>query len=98
MKLIGWHGDKQAWCRGLMFASPAPFLKILVRSEARRTLAQGHSRAQPSSKPCKQNGRKPVAFVPLLLADVRSAFLVMSGGLLGSADVDSLHCLRDGVS
>jgi hypothetical protein len=34
IKLIGWHGNKQAWCRGLVFASPAPFLKILVRSEA----------------------------------------------------------------
>ena len=52
---MGWHGNKQAWCRALICASPAPFLKILVSgvsagcsgvSPQATGLAPGHATAR----------------------------------------------------
>jgi hypothetical protein len=98
MKLIGWHGNKQAWCRGLIFASPAPFLKILVRSEADPYSPAGRLAPQGVERPVHAGVQYEICSAhPVFKAHLRCAFLIMSGRHHVNASLSQMHCLRDGA-
>ena len=73
----------------------APFLKILVKSEASCTLPPGPPTSQPSIKPSKRVCMWLMFHVPMFWPDLWCAFSIMPGGHLETSALPPCICLRD---